>query len=152
MYLEVNLEDLSNQYALYSLTTQDGDLIHVGIVPMKQLTALSDLPEALRQQIVYLSIIKYDTDRLKLANIGTDWITQRGNDELRNRLINVINSWSNKSAGTNQVECIETGEIFSSAADAARQHDLTHGALLKHLKGEKSFNSVKGRTYRRVSQ
>lgn len=46
-----------------------------------------------------------------------------------------------------QVMCNETGEIFNNAAEAARAHGIDPTALGRHLKQEKGFKSVKGRTY-----
>lgn len=145
--IEIDLDNIQNQFALYSLTNTDGRLVHLGIVPFKQLTALNDFQGG---GIVYMTIIQKDVDRLKLANNGIAWVQERDRNDLHQRLMNNIQSWSVKS-NNKSVECIETGEIFSSAADVALQHDLTYGALLKHLKGEKSFNTVKGKTYRKVS-
>lgn len=48
------------------------------------------------------------------------------------------------------IECVETGEKWHSAMDACRAHGLPQPALSNHLNGKPGYNSVKGRTYRRV--
>jgi len=52
------------------------------------------------------------------------------------------------AAKYHHVECIETGERWRSAADAARSHGLTYSALHAHLKGKPGHKTVKDRTYR----
>jgi len=154
MFIEVNLKNTQDQYVLYSLTNPAGELIHVGIVRFSELTALSDVPAVVKQDYadrgVFLAVIKTDDDRLKLGNVGLSWLADKESHDLRNRLTGAIKDWSS-TANNNEVECIETGEIFVSATQAAEAHDLTYGQLLKHLNGVKSFNSVKGNTYRRIA-
>ena len=155
MFIEVNLTNLTEQHALYSLTTEVGDLIHVGIVPFKQLTAFNDVPfkdmpsDVDYSDTAYLTIIEVSDDRLKLANAGTEYTTSKKRLDLRDRLVDAINSWTGKS-NANEVECIETGEVFQSAQAAATAHDLTYGALLAHLQRRRGYKTVKGRTYRKV--
>lgn len=144
------IETTTAEYTLYKLTKPCGELIHVGIVPFDRLTALNDVPHPLPTDNAWISVIKSDDDRLKLANNGLAWLEEQDRPDLIDRLKEVINTWS---AGAHDlfVECIETGETWDSAAQAARAHDLSYSALIKHLNGEKSFNSVKKRTYRRLS-
>ena len=147
MFLTINLKEASNLYVLYKLTTQDGKTIHLGIVPLRQLTTFADVPADIRAEHgdTYLSIIMTHVDRLVLVNHGmaTD------DPVLTERLTQAVQSWSNTANGK-AIECIETGETFGSAAACATAHNLTYGALLNHLKGTKSHNTVKGRTYRRI--
>lgn len=144
MYLEIDLNNTAAHYVLYKLTTQTGDAVHIGVVPFNQLTAFSDVPDSV-SGIVYLSVIMTGIDRLVLADYGL----KTEDHVLHERLAAVIKSWSIHSSKQG-VMCVETLEQWPSAAECARDHDLTYGALLKHLDGEKSFNSVKGRTYRKV--
>ena len=148
MFITINLKETSNLYVLYKLTSLSGMLIHIGIVPINQLTAFSDVPAPVRDEHgdVYLSIIMTHIDRLVLVNHGLTL----GDPVLKERLTEAAQNWSNTAKG-NMVECIETGETFANATVCAEAHDLTYGALLHHLKGTKSHNSVKGRTYRRIN-
>lgn len=49
------------------------------------------------------------------------------------------------------VECIETGERWKNAHQAAIAHDIDHGALKRHLARRPGYKSVKSRTYRNVT-
>lgn len=53
---------------------------------------------------------------------------------------------------TSLIECVETGEKWPTIVDAARAHGLGAGNLSNHLRGAPGFNTVKGKTYRRVAQ
>jgi len=151
MFITINLKDASNpdMHALYKLTSMAGELIHIGVVPYSQLTAFNDVPVTTYEYgDAFLSIVETGTDRLILANAG---LSQTVDPILRERLTQTVQSWSNTATG-NIIECIETGEKWPTAQACADAHDLTYGALLNHLKGTKSHNSVKGRTYRKATQ
>jgi len=147
MFIEIDLKNAANQHVLYHLVTAANEIVHIGIVPFNQLTMFNDVPNEIKDEVVYLSVIRIDEDRLKLGNDGLD----TDNYMLRERLLKTVESWSKKS-NKQMVECIETGEMFSSAAETARAHNLTYGALINHLAGKKCYKTVKGKTYRKVSQ
>ncbi len=137
--------NFNNDYALYSLTALDGTTLHLGIVPFSQLTAFDDVPDELKQGMAYMSVLMTDIDRMKLANHAL----QTEDAILRDRLTETIQAWSIKPT-SRTVVCNETKEKWSTATACAEAHDLCYPALLNHLAGRKSFNTVKGRTYRRV--
>jgi len=147
--IEINFKHATTHYALYNLVTPSGEIIHIGIIPFNQLTAVADMPLTIREEYdkAYLSVLMVDEDRMKLANHGL----QTDVPELRERLLKIIESWGKKTV-QHAIRCVETGESWESAAECAKAHDLTYGALLRHLSGDKSFNSVKGKTYRKVEE
>lgn len=50
------------------------------------------------------------------------------------------------------IECVETGQRWPSAAECARQQGINPGNLANHLNNRAGFRSVRGLTYRRVTQ
>lgn len=54
------------------------------------------------------------------------------------------------SVASSVIECVETGEKWPSVVEAARAHGLGAGNLSNHLRGSAGFNTVKGKTYRRI--
>ena len=142
--LELNFNEVASHYVLYNIVSQDGELLHLGIVPLNQLTAFSDVPKDLTLDKVIISVIMTDIDRMKLANHAM----QTDCPVIKERIIKTVMSWSKSSQYT--VKCIETGKVYRTAQECATANDLTYGALLKHLKGKKGFVTVKGNTYRRI--
>lgn len=51
-----------------------------------------------------------------------------------------------------RIICNETNEAFDSISHAARVHNLTQSALSAHLNNKPGHKSVKGKTYRKVTQ
>lgn len=49
-----------------------------------------------------------------------------------------------------RVQCIETGIIYNSSAEACRALDLSSSALSNHLAGRTGFKTVKGYTFTRI--
>lgn len=49
-----------------------------------------------------------------------------------------------------RVQCVETGEIFDTATECAAAHSITASALSNHLRQKRGFNTVGGRTYKRI--
>lgn len=147
MYIVINPAQM-NHYVAYSLTDQNGLVFHIGVAPQSQLTSLSDVPGEIERPDIelYLSILDRDVDRVKLINRTLAWCHNNGHAHLTERLNKQYVSWS-RDKKARSVRCIDTGEEFKSATEAARQHNLTYGALLKHLAREKSYNSVKGKRY-----
>jgi len=145
--IEINFEHAMTHYALYNLVTPSGELIHIGIAPFNQLTAIPDVPIHVRDMygVAYLSVIMVDEDREKLANVAL----KTDVPELHERIVKQVKAWSIRTS-KQAVECIETGETWDSAKACAEAHNLTYGALLQHLAGVKSFDTVKGKTYRKL--
>ena len=137
----------------YVLKSKDGKIIlHVGVVPWVQLCSFDDIPSQIKEDCnidLMLIILDTDPDRVKLINYAVAYCHDQNLPVLRDRLNEQFISWSRNKKGR-EIICIETGEKFPSATAAARSHNLTYGALLKHLQKTKSYNSVKGKTYNYV--
>ena len=145
--LEIHFNVAASHYALYNLVAPDGTVLHIGIVPFSQLTAFNDVPNEVKQDMAYMSILMTDEDRNILANhaLETDDIA------LRDRLTRAIKSWStNLTINTNAVYCVEDEEQWPSVRACALDRDLTYGQLLAHIAGTKGYDSVKGKTYKKV--
>ena len=127
--------EITNDYALYKVTNKDGDIMSIGVEPFKRLTASINA-----QEQSFLSVIETNADRAEL--VIKAW-------ELFPDIAHTVPMEEVKSYGQ-AVFCVETGERFKTMAEAGRTHNLSYSALGKHLKGEKGYNTVKGRTYRRV--
>lgn len=136
---------IKDEYVLYTLATSADVLVYFGIARFKEMTISNGFFEKLPDERLWLQFVKIDHDREILMNEAIAMVNAAKRPDLREGLRNMAKSWNEGG-----IECIETGEVFPSAKAAATAHDLTYGQLLKHLKGEKSFNTVKGRTYRKV--
>ena len=145
MYIKIE-RDLQNKQLAYVLSNKDGHPVYVGIRPYRQL--LNFTPHELSEEL-YLTVILNHKDRSKLYNSFVKWCKDNKHEFLLPQLKDLYKSWLIKSK-QKEVACIDTGEVFESAIMAAREHDLTYGALLKHLKNEKSYITVKGRKYEYV--
>jgi hypothetical protein len=49
------------------------------------------------------------------------------------------------------IRCIETGEIFTSQAEACRQLDIDPSRLSRHLNGHKGYETILGNGYKRAA-
>lgn len=146
MYLKIESE-LQNKQIGYTLSNEKGVIIYLGIRPYRQL--LNFKPHELSEQL-YMTIVLHDKDRLKLYNAFVRYCKEKNLEHLTPQLRDIYKSWNLKTK-QKEVVCLDTGEMFESAIIASRTHDLTYGALLKHLKKEKSYITVKGRKYEYVS-
>lgn len=149
MFLQLPTKDYKTRYALYKLTNYKQQVLHIGVVKLSALTAFEDIKELPKDEDVFMTVLQIDVDRLKLANRALLLCHEKGRDDLKEGVQETVNSWT-KPISANAVRCIETGEVFGSAAECAEKHDLTYNALIRHLNGVKSYNSVKKKTYERL--
>ena len=151
MFIEINMKDALTNHVCYVLKFKDGQIMHVGITPWAQLCSFNDLPQTIEKGDIdlYLTVLDQDVDRIKLINRAVTYCHEHNLPMLRDRLNEQFVSWSRNKKGR-EIICVETGEKFPSATATARAHNLTYGALLKHLQKEKSYNTVKAKTYNYV--
>lgn len=143
LLLPQNFKDL---WALYTLTNAAGEIFHLDIVKFQSITNIQDV--TLPDGQIYLTVVDTDTDRLKVANRAQEYVLQQGHKTLQWRVVEIVKSWNhgNRRHG-NPVMCIDTGETFTSAKAACDAHGLTYSQLVRHLKGEIGYKTVKGKRY-----
>lgn len=139
MHLQIE-KHMLDKLALYKITDIDGKLMSVNIVPFKQLTSYVDCADT-----VILQVIGIDEDIVKLANYAGSLFPDKVK-ELRE----IVGAAKSKRANGKKVKCLTTGETFKSMAQCCRAHSLNYSQLAKHLNGDRSYNAVKKRKYRRV--
>lgn len=144
MYLEIKAEELENHYALYKVTSAEGRIMHLGVVPLAQV--MQSVTELRLTGTVYISVVRTGLDRLMLANIGAS--LQGVDTEVRDRLIETVKGWTDLTE--RHILCVDTQEKFKSIAECARKHSLSYAQLIRHLNQEKCYKTVKGRKYKRV--
>lgn len=145
MFLTVNPSKTYTNYAVYKLTDQAGKIVHIGVSKICDIFKFQDAPKIFKNEEHYFSILSVDENKIKMVNLAVNLALKNDLPELKNSL---IREFQNVRKG---VICNETGEKFISAAECARKHNLTYSALTKHLSGEKSYQTVKKRTYKRIA-
>lgn len=149
MYVKITTKNLAKQHVLYTLTTMEGKLVHIAVVPLTYLGSFTDVKA--EPQELYLSIIKISENRINLMEHALAFAGDKKCYGLKNDLTAIaIDMMKNKK--DNSIICVETGEIFKTAMECSTAHDLTYSALLSHLKQSKSHRTVKGRTYRKAAE
>lgn len=145
MYLKIT-PNMLNENVLFQLTTGDGKISSLHIEPFKMM-----LTNITTDTETYLLIIATDADKLKLGNKALSIAEDSGDPLLIKNVQDMVLSWQSTGKKRGEpVQCITTGEVFANASEAADKHDLTYGALLRHLKGERGYKTVKGKTYVRL--
>lgn len=96
-----------------------------------------------------VQVLKTGTDQTSLFNREYGDFTVLMNPSVRRTERDGL---AEKRTGRNKraVLCVETGEEFESASEAAKHHDLNSGQLSVHLNHGRG--TVKGRTYRYVDR
>jgi len=113
-----------------------------GVVPLADLASLSQA----RRNDLFMRNVRADTRlRLTVLYAGPDEATARAYAALH---VGDCNDPTVPTTG--RVECIDTGEQFDNASQAAKHYDLAPSSLYNHLNGKKSFRSVGGKRFRRI--
>lgn len=141
MYTEINVNHYKNEYILYYITDVTGSILQVNIVKFTDSTAFIDLPKTQYDKL-YQVIIAKNTDKEILLNNAILWANSNNCQHLLKQI-----TLTDRMV----IICNETGEKFNTATEVCAAHNLSYSAVINHLKGKKSFNSVKGKTYKRVS-
>lgn len=131
----------------YILTDCAGNHFSTNIVLFNQLMMNLDVSESCT-----MTVVDQDIDGGKLFNRAIAYLGQHGMNELQWKLRDKINNLQhgNRRKG-NPIVCIETGEQFITVRAASKEHDVTYTQLLNHVNGVKGFNTVKGKTYKRIT-
>lgn len=151
MFVTINPETYRDQWVCYVLTNREGKPFHTDIVRFTELTMFNGVKLNKQKTIAYVNIIDVDTDRMKLANRMLSELPKRGCAGCEVVIPTILKRWSFSEKRTGRpVLCIESGEAFSSAAECAREHQINYNQLMRHLKNEVGYKSVRGRRYKRV--
>lgn len=139
--LSMKVTDIVTSWAVYSVRdAATAKIIHIGYERLTSLFTISDTrsnPDVKPDDTIIM--------------IVTDICSNRG-EAMRQHSIRL------RAEGMTQrpihrvcgVECITTGEIFSSASEVVRQHGVNQSALSNHLNNKSGFRSVKGKIYRKL--
>jgi len=141
--------EISAAWAVYML--YDSATAHVKYVGCCRLTELFNVPDA-RANVLFdevfgpdksliLRMINMHDDKNKAMSAQRKLIHEYSVPEM-----NQVSSLTRHA----KIECINTGEVFDNAAHVCRAHGLPQPALSNHLNNKSGYNTVKGRTYRRM--
>lgn len=139
---------LRNYFALYSHSdAMTGEIKYVGVTPLSELFRMTDAQRNSKW------IDEFAGVTLELRVIGLTDNEAEAFTELH-KLIRthrpVCNIKGVHSRSQSRVQCVETGEIFKNASEAATAHNVTYSQLHSHLAGKPGHLSVKGRRYVRI--
>lgn len=155
MFLTISPKTYNNEWVFFTLTTGGGKLIDAGIVRHRDMSQMDGvkLTDDM-DDVLYLTPVLVDDDRLRLANRAMENLGQRDTNEGRKlqwKIRDTVASWmhGNKKFGT-PVMCVTTGEQWKSIKDCCTSHKLSYSQLLKHLNNDIGYKTVKGNTYKRI--
>ena len=142
--------DIRQLWAIYTHSDINGVVHYVGVTPLSKLFTLEDATcNSLWTDYFGTPITTLEIKVIALTPNETEaYREQMRQVALHNPICNKKGFYVDVKR--QQVKCIETGEVFSSAAEAARMHGLSNSALVNHLNRKSGHRSVKGRTYIRV--
>lgn len=147
--LIVQTARIDNFYAVYIHRDAADTIQFIGVSPLLDLYRFEDA----RRNSLWSSIFELPNAVIDMQVVGiTD--NQREAYREQQRLIAAYKPACNRKgyyvSNNVAVRCIDTGEIFESAAACARAHNIANSALINHLNEKVGHRSVKGRTYERV--
>jgi len=150
IHLITTASDVRQLHAIYTHSDIDGKVQYVGVTPLSMLFTLHDA----QCNSLWPDKFGAPLTTLELKVIALTASEKEAYLEQR-RLIALHNPECNKKGfyadpRQQQVQCIETGEIWETAADACRAHGLSTSALSNHLNRKPGHRTIKGRTYVRT--
>lgn len=149
MQITLDIKDAENKAVVYQHTL-NGVVIYYGVCNFyevlycpdaKQNSAWVRMTRELGTvlTIEILQICEGITDALRFRSV---YMRKNGSP--------ICNATGGKIAYTKRIRCIETGEIYESAAAAARLTGVAQGNLSKHLNNNPGYKRLKGLTFERV--
>lgn len=147
MITPINIDHFKNQWVAYGLTNERNETVFVGISKLTDVMRLPGLPSNISTGLHTFFMSTAVDDVMKAANEGLRFCENRPDliDGLK-RIIFEIQKPAKRNG--RPIECLETGERFTSVTSAAAKHGLTLSALSYHLRGLNGHKTVKGKTYR----
>lgn len=143
--------DMRNYHAVYSHSDAfTHEIKFIGATPLHKLLSMEDA----RLNTRWLEEFSTSSVDINVYGLTTD---EREAYLEMHRLIKEIRPICNlrgvfNKPGNITILCIETGEKFQNARECAAAHNLSYSQLYYHLNGRRSFNSVKGRHYKRLEE
>ena len=138
------------QFVCYSHTMNDQPL-YVGACLMSELTSA---PDARRNSEWARIVTEASTIIVRVVSVHDNFPAAQaaalGHALITRAHCNIHGH--NIGSKRDVIVCVETGEQFATAAEAARAHGISASNLSNHLSGKPGFRAVKGRTYHRKEQ
>lgn len=149
MFMVLNPNKIKNQFAAYSLTDADGNLLFVGVARATDVLCFPGATIATLPDRVNLLVQQPRDDLMTAANDALGMAGERR--DLIAGLKKMVDNFKRppQRAGC-PVECVETGERFFSMTAAMKAHGLSYSALHNHLNGLVGYKTVKGRRYKKL--
>lgn len=144
--LVFNFSEIQKQWVIYILFCQQtASVVFVGHCKLTQLFGFPDARQMLGNLDgnYILRVIESDDARTGAFKKYEDAIRAYG-------FIKQLAHARLKKHG-NFIECVNTGERWSTLTEAANAHGIGAGNLSKHLRGLPGHVTVKGKTYRKVT-
>lgn len=135
---------LSNFYGVYIVyDSVTAKIIYIGMEKMTQLFTMGDAKSYGKYAEVigmdkpfFFQLVSMQPDKASAINEHNRLIRQHGMpDMIKQRIM------------TQGVLCVDTGERFRTAKEAAEAHGVAQGNLSKHLRGVPGYRSIRGKTY-----
>lgn len=138
--LQIKPSDISKYHVVYILYDPETAVVaHVGQCRLSQLFALPDARQA-----------GIDPSEDVLLTM-TDMFENRGEAVKAHSVRMKEYNFTPTPTTHSKIECIETGEKFGTIAQVAEAHGIAASNLSNHLRNNLGYNTVKGKTYRRVT-
>jgi len=145
MHMVINMQADAKAWAVYELRdTATAELLYIGVNRLANIMTLNDLntnPGFDRSRNYIFTLASVHESKTLAVKARYIRMTNNGQMPILNR---------QASRGRGHVQCMDTGEIFTTQYEAAQHHGIDPGALGRHLAGRPYHNTVKGRTYRFV--
>lgn len=151
--ISLSLEQIDNAYCVYthSITHPDGrnELIYVGSC---RTVDLMRAPDA-RRNSKWREIMRNPAFHIITIEIRAFYehrnIAVLEAERLGIHLKAICNTTDTRDK-PQTIRCVETGEIFETAAQACKEYDIKPSAMSNHLNNKQSYRTVRNLTFERV--
>jgi hypothetical protein len=142
--------DIKQQFAIYTHSDAAGTIKYIGVAPLAELFTFSDAecnslwPDHFsgNERPITINVIALTHDEQEAYKEHARLVMQY--TPICNRQGYYVNP------RRQNIKCVETGEVWRTAAEACKAHGLATSALTNHLNHKPGYKTVKGRTYIRT--
>jgi hypothetical protein len=147
--VNTSIEEITNNYVTYE-AWKDTQIIYIGVCPFAQIMQFPDM-----KKIGHFWRLINDSENLSIAIkfIGDRLVCYRKRDVLLRMLPYMPPCNDPRLIGLrSRYICDQDGKIFDSQSACAEYYGIRQSALSSHLAGRAGYRSLKGKTFRRMTE